>query len=72
MNNLYNQSDKKDIIDRLEKLTIDAERQWETMSISQMLAHCNVSLETAMSLNFPKKKINRSCFWETNQIKISQ
>ena len=56
MNNLYNQSDVKSITERLESLTINSKRQWGTMTISQMLAHCNVSLETAMGLNFPKRK----------------
>ena len=45
MNNLYNKEDVNDIVDRLEKLTIDAKREWGTMSVSQMLVHLNVSLE---------------------------
>ncbi len=57
MNNLYNPSDVKEIIHRLEKLTINAKRQWGTMTVDQMLAHCNISLETAMGLNFPKRKL---------------
>ena len=56
MNNLYNEPDVKDIIERLEKLTPNSKREWGTMNIAQMLAHCNVSLETAMGLNFPKRK----------------
>jgi Protein of unknown function (DUF1569) len=55
MNNLYNQTDVSGILDRIEQLTQNAERQWGKMSVSQMLAHCNVSLETAMGLNFPKR-----------------
>jgi hypothetical protein len=57
MNNLFEEADVKDIISRLEKLTPGAKRQWGTMSVAQMLAHCNVSLETAMGLNFPKRKL---------------
>jgi hypothetical protein len=57
MKSLYNASDAKDIIERLEKLTANTRRQWGTMSVAQMLAHCNVSLETAMGLNFPKRKL---------------
>jgi hypothetical protein len=57
MNNLYNESDVKGIIERLEKLSVDSKREWGTMNIAQMLAHCNVSLETAMGLNFPKRKM---------------
>lgn len=55
MNNLYNQSDVNGILERLEKLTPDAERKWGKMNIGQMLAHVNVSLETAIGLNFPKR-----------------
>ena len=57
MNNLYNKEDVNDIVDRLEKLTIDAKREWGTMSVSQMLVHLNVSLEPAMGLKFPKRKL---------------
>lgn len=56
MNHLYNPSDVKNIISRLEKLTPTSQRQWGTMDIAQMLAHCNVSLETALGRNFPKRK----------------
>lgn len=56
MNNLYNESDVKTIIERLERLNPNSKRKWGTMDIAQMLAHCNVSLETAMGLNFPKRK----------------
>jgi hypothetical protein len=57
MNNLYNKTDVANIVERLEKLTPLAKRQWGTMDVAQMLAHCNVSLETAMGLNFPKRKL---------------
>ena len=57
MNNLYNKKDVEDIIYRLEKLTKDSKREWGTMSISQMLVHLNVSLEPALGLTFPKRKL---------------
>ena len=57
MNNLYDPADVQDIIHRLEKLNIDAQRQWGTMSVDQMLVHLNVSLEPAMGLQFPKRKL---------------
>ncbi|MEL6865232.1 MAG: DUF1569 domain-containing protein [Bacteroidota bacterium] len=56
MNNLYCEADVEDIIKRLEKLTPASKRQWGIMNVAQMLAHTNVSLETAMGLNFPKRK----------------
>lgn len=55
MNNLYNQNDVDGILTRLEKLTPNAERHWGKMNVGQMLAHVNVSLETAMGRNFPKR-----------------
>ncbi|MDR2205288.1 MAG: DUF1569 domain-containing protein [Flavobacteriaceae bacterium] len=55
MNNLYNQTDFGGIVNRLEKLSPNAERQWGKMDVAQMLAHLNVSLETAMGRNFPKR-----------------
>ena len=57
MNNLYDKKDVEDIIHRLEKLTKDSKREWGTMSISQMLVHLNVSLEPALGLTFPKRKL---------------
>jgi murein endopeptidase len=55
MNNLFNQSDAAGILARIEKLSPDSQRQWGKMNVSQMLAHCIVSLETAMGRNFPKR-----------------
>jgi len=55
MNNLFNQSDVFEILERIKKLTPNSQRQWGKMNSSQMLAHCNVSLETAMGRNFIKR-----------------
>lgn len=55
MNNLFNQADTFVILSRIEKLSPNAEKQWGKMTVNQMLAHCNVSLETAMGLNFPER-----------------
>lgn len=55
MNNLYNQEDVNGILKRLENLQLNSKRQWGKMDIAQMLAHLNISLETAMGLNFPKR-----------------
>ncbi len=57
MNNLYNNKDFEDIVNRIEKLSIDSKREWGTMSISQMLVHLNVSLEPTIGLTFPKRKL---------------
>ncbi|TKC05819.1 DUF1569 domain-containing protein [Pedobacter frigoris] len=55
MNSLYNQEDVKEILKRIEKLTPNAQRQWGKMNVSQMLAHLNISLETPLGINFPKR-----------------
>jgi len=55
MKNLYNEADKNEILNRLENLKVDAVRQWGKMNIVQMLAHLNVSLETSLGKNFPKR-----------------
>jgi Protein of unknown function (DUF1569) len=55
MNNLYNQLDVDGILKRIEQLQPDTQRLWGKMNVGQMLAHVNVSLETAMGLNFPKR-----------------
>ncbi len=70
MNNLYNDSDVETIIERLEKLTPASKRLWGTMSVAQMLAHCNVSLETAMGLNFPKRKFIGRIFGKLLKLKF--
>ncbi len=55
MNNLFNQPDVSQILQRIDKLTAGSQRQWGKMNAAQMLAHCNVSLETAMGGNFIKR-----------------
>lgn len=52
MNNLFDQSDVSEILKRVDKLTANSQRQWGKMNVAQMLAHCNVSVETAMGRNF--------------------
>jgi hypothetical protein len=54
MNNLFNHSDVSQILERIEKLTPGSQRKWGKMNVSQMLAHSNISLETAMGLNVIK------------------
>jgi hypothetical protein len=54
MNNLYNQSDVSGILNRIEKLSSNSQRQWGKMNVGQMLSHLNTFLETALNLNSPK------------------
>ncbi len=55
MNNLFNPSDIPEIIKRIEKLNPDSQRLWGKMNVAQMLAHCNMSMETAMGMNNIKR-----------------
>jgi hypothetical protein len=55
MNNLFNQPDVSGITERVEKLTVNSQRLWGKMNVGQMLAHCNVSMETAMGKHFIKR-----------------
>ena len=57
MHHLYNKTDTELIIKRLEKIKPNSKRQWGTMSVTQMLVHLNLSLEPAMGLKFPKRKV---------------
>jgi hypothetical protein len=55
MNNLYNQNDVQQILNRIEKLSSNTQRQWGKMNVEQMLSHLNAFLETALDLNSPKR-----------------
>jgi hypothetical protein len=45
MKNIFSKNDSQEIIDRINKLTSASQHLWGKMSVSQMLAHCNVSYE---------------------------
>ena|SRR5688572_5032499 len=55
MKSLYTEADINEIIDRINKLSPDSQRQWGKMEVPQMFAHCNAALETAAGKNFPKR-----------------
>jgi hypothetical protein len=40
MKNIFNEADKNEILQRVEKLTPETKALWGTMNVSQMLAHC--------------------------------
>ena len=43
--NIFDQQVNNQLITRINKLTPSSKPQWGKMSVSQMLAHCNVSYE---------------------------
>lgn len=47
MKDLFDTATLKEVINRINKLKPSSERQWGTMEVSQMLAHCTSSLRLA-------------------------
>ncbi len=45
MQDVFNSKDAQNYIDRINKLSPETNRNWGTMSVDQMLAHCNVTYE---------------------------
>ena len=56
--NLFDPSVKQGIIDRINKLTPQSQRQWGKMDVAQMLAHCQMPLGVAIG----KHKLKGSFF----------
>ncbi|MCY7421674.1 MAG: DUF1569 domain-containing protein [Chitinophagaceae bacterium] len=52
--NIFDLSVVNEIIDRTNRLTTDTKPLWGKMSVSQMLAHCNVTYEMVYDNNHPK------------------
>ncbi len=46
MENIFDAKVAQNYIDRINQLTPETQRTWGTMSVDQMLAHCNVAYET--------------------------
>ena len=56
MKTLFNAEDKKDIIERINKLTDSAQPLWGNMNVSQMFIHCTVSLKISSGEITPELK----------------
>ena len=46
MENIFDAKVAQNYIDRINQLTPETQRKWGTMSVDEMLAHCNVAYET--------------------------
>jgi len=57
MKNVFDQNDVSHIIQRINQLQPDTERQWGKMTPAQMLAHCNVTYEMVYENIHPKPGI---------------
>src|SRR6187399_1041142 len=51
---LFDPSVKQEIIERINKLTAQTQRQWGKMSVSQMLAHVQMPIRIAFGTHQPK------------------
>ena len=52
---LFEKNTLQEIIQRLDKLTPNAKRQWGKMNAAQMLAHCSAALRVVTGQNFPPR-----------------
>ncbi len=58
--NLYDPSSLQELLGRIEKITPQSQRQWGTMDVAQMLAHCaNVFDMATGKINPPRVLIGR-------------
>src|SRR5215204_5000068 len=55
--NLFDASVKQEIIDRINKLTSQTQRQWGKMDVSQMLAHVQMPIYIAFGTHQPKGSV---------------
>lgn len=52
--NLFDTAVKQEIIDRINKLTAQSQRQWGKMDVAQMLAHLQIPMGVALGTNTVK------------------
>ncbi|HEX2787024.1 MAG TPA: DUF1569 domain-containing protein [Ignavibacteria bacterium] len=48
MKSLYNSADNQEVIDRINKLSPESKAQWGKMNVSQMLAHADITMKSAL------------------------
>jgi hypothetical protein len=48
MRNLFETEARKEVLERLEKITPDAQAKWGKMTVDQMIWHCNRTMSYAM------------------------
>lgn len=48
MKSIYEQATLQEINSRIDSLSANSHRQWGTMTVAQMLAHCSVPIEIAL------------------------
>lgn len=71
MKNLYDPARVAEVQRRLNALRPDSARQWGSMSVSQMLAHCSVALEAANGALEPERvMIGRLLGWAIKPLAV--
>lgn len=55
MNNLFDTNDTASIMARIARLQPESLRQWGTMDVAQMMAHCSEALKTATGESKPPR-----------------
>ena len=56
MKNIFSEAVTNEVISRIEALTPDTKANWGKMSVSQMMAHCNVAYTMAFSTSKKRPK----------------
>ncbi|WP_188455719.1 DUF1569 domain-containing protein [Virgibacillus oceani] len=55
MKNIYNYLHTEEILNRIDKLTLNSQPIWGKMDVAQMLAHCSSFQDIAMGNSFPQR-----------------
>ncbi len=64
MKNLFDKEAQDEILERLEKLTPESQRQWGKMEVGQMLAHCKEVIKVPLNnKKYPRIFIGRLIGW---------
>ena len=58
MKSIFDEKTYQEVLDRLDQLTPDAERQWGKMTVAQMLWHCQFPVRLAIDNKLSSKKSN--------------
>jgi len=56
MKNVFDPTDSKELINRINSLNANTSNLWGKMKASQMLAHCNVAYDMTYTDKYPKPK----------------
>lgn len=58
MKSIFDEKTYQEVMDRLNALSPESERQWGKMTVSQMLWHCQLPIGIAIKNKKPKRKSN--------------